>query len=69
MKEYMSMISNGMEEVKNIGMNTQNEIMRELGINERSLMKYQAQLGPFIQELMMQQHQKNPSQARELTLQ
>ena len=54
------MISNGMEEVKNIGLTTQSEIMRELGVTESSLMKYQAQLGPFIQELMMRQ-QRNPS--------
>lgn len=55
MKEYMNVVSNGMEEVRNLGTNTQAQIMKELGLSEATFIKYQNQLGMFMQELMMTQ--------------
>lgn len=55
----MNLVSNGMEEVRNIATNTQAEIMKQLGLNETVFMKYQSQLGLFMQELMMQQGKPN----------
>jgi hypothetical protein len=53
MKQYMDIISNGMSEVRNIATNTQTDIMKEMGLNEKVFIKYQSQLGMFMQELMM----------------
>jgi hypothetical protein len=45
MKQYMVIISNGMSEVRNIA--------KEMGLNEKVFIKYQSQLGMFMQELIM----------------
>lgn len=55
MSEYLNLVSNGMEEVRNLATNSQAEIMKELGLDESVFIKYQNQLGMFMQELMMQQ--------------
>ena len=53
MGEYMNVILNGLEEVQNISMNLQQEILRDLGLDERVFQKYQGELGLFMQQLMM----------------
>lgn len=53
MGEYMNLVMNGLEEVQNISINLQQEILRELGINEMVFKKYQNELGAFMQEMMM----------------
>ena len=49
----MNVILNGLEEVQNISMNLQQEILRDLGLDERVFQKYQGELGLFMQQLMM----------------
>ena len=49
----MNIILNGLEEVQNISMNLQQEILRDLGLDERVFQKYQSELGLFMQQLMM----------------
>ena len=48
----MNVIQNGLEEVQNISMNLQQEILRDLGLDERVFQKYQSDLGIFMQQLM-----------------
>lgn len=67
MSEYINVVSNGMDEVRNIATNSQTDILKELGIGENSFIKYQAQLGPFMQELMMKQGQP-AGDAKQLSL-
>jgi hypothetical protein len=49
MKEYMNLISDCMQEVRNIATNTQSEIMKDLALTESAFIKYQSQLGMFMQ--------------------
>lgn len=67
MKQYMDVVSNGMEQVRNIATNTQADILKELGLSEATFIKYQNQLGMFMQQLMMNQGRPD-EQVKELTL-
>lgn len=55
MAEYLKMVANGMAKIQEIGVSLQQEIMTKFGITESVFQKYAAQLGPFMQEQMMQQ--------------
>lgn len=67
MNEYIEIVAKGMDKVRDIATNSQQDILNQLGVSEVSFMKYQNQLGMFMQELMMKQQAGGPEQ-KELTL-
>ena len=56
-----------MEEVQNLGVNSQQDILSALGVNESSFIKYQRELGMFMQQLMMSQ-QTSMAEGKPMTL-
>ena len=51
----MNVIANGMEEVQNLGISQQQEILQALNVDESIFIRYQRELGMFMQELMVSQ--------------
>lgn len=67
MEEYLEVLANGMEEVQNLGVNSQQDILASLGVTESTLIKYQRELGFFMQQLMMNQ-QSSMAEGKPMTL-
>lgn len=64
----MRMILAGITDIQEIGIKTQQELMHNIGVNEKDFARYQNELGPFMEEKMMAMLQPKDAEGKSPSL-